>query len=291
MAPKVGFLGNCQAQVMETWARQAGEELDIVAFPPIWLIEPSQVDATRDNIALCDYVFAQRLSDDFALTELATSRLKADFPGRIVSWPNAYFDGYFPGLGYRYTAAGKILGPLDEYHWRPIEEGYASGMSVTDCAGILDTDRILERYPEPVKASLQNLAERETGLDVMITDYVCGRLHYERLFYSMNHPVNSLMFELLHRCFGLVGERARLAALGEYAFTLDKIVLPVLPAVRRRCHIGFAGPDSIIGVDVTFDGAGYTVSDRRREYTSLEAVESFYRIYEIEERRSPETIT
>ncbi|OYY68306.1 WcbI family polysaccharide biosynthesis putative acetyltransferase [Sphingomonas sp. 28-63-12] len=248
---KVGFLGNCQAQCLETWVRQLPEEV------------------------------AVRISDDFTLPDLSTSRLKAQFGDKIVSWPNAYFDGYFPGISYRYSNAGKLLGPLDEYHWDMIDESWRSGFDVAQCVDRLTSEAVFERYPQPIGESLRNLAEREVGLDTIISDYVASMLNRNRLFYSMNHPVNELLLEMLHRLFGLIGERRRLAGLGDFGYPLNKIILPVLPAIFQRFQIKFDQEAGIKGVEVQFADEEFSVSSQPKIYSYADLVECFYRIYDL----------
>lgn len=260
-------------------AKEAG--LDIVQFPPVWLIGVADTEKILFDIQSCDYLFAQRLADDFSRPELATSRLKDQFGGKIVSWPNAYFDGYFPGLSYRYHPHGRILGPLDEYHWDPIETGFNSGKTVAECVEILSSEAIFDIFPDPVGHSLQQLARRETGLDVTISDYISWRLHIERLFYSMNHPVNLMLRELLDRLFAEIGERNRLSSLTEYGFPLNKIILPILQPIVRRYGIAFRNNEAIKGVRVEFGESDYHVTSDPKEYEMTELVDCFYRTYDL----------
>lgn len=283
---KLGFLGNCQAQALEGWLRQVPDQIELVTLPPIWLVEEQDVPDILERIQTCDVLFAQRLSEDFARRELVTSRLKAEFGDRLVSWPNIYFDGYFPGISYRYSEYGRIHGPLDEYHWDLIESAWREGVDAETCVKRLTGDAIFERYPDPVSQSLGNLANRERGLDVGIADYLAANLHWQRLFYSMNHPVNELLFEMLHRLFAYIGERKRIKGLGEYGFPLNKIILPVLPAISRRYRINFGENDVTRGVDIEFGDRQYTVKDDEKIYNFSELVDSFYRVYDINERQS-----
>lgn len=263
----------------------AGADLDVARFPPIWLIVPEEVDVILEQISRCDFVFCQRLSDDFIHAELSTSVLRQAFGGKIISWPNIYFDGYFPGISYRYNLNGKVLGPLDEYHWDLIEEFYKSGRSVGACVEFLASDDVLESRPDPVGESLFNLAAREAGLSVVISDYVATMLHHRRLFYSMNHPVNDVLEEMLQRLFAEAGERHRVKAFTSSGAALDKIILPVLPAVAARHRMNFASDLLTKGVEVAFEQEGYRVTDRPRYYSLAELVETFYRTYECDRAR------
>jgi len=280
MTLKVGFLGNCQAQSMQSWA-SASTDVSVAWLPPVWLIKEQETAKILDDISACDFLFTQRLSDDFAIPELQTANLKASFPGKVISWPNMYFDGYFPGLKYKYNNEGKIVGPLDDYHIDIIEKSYISGSPPELCVKILDSKDIFDWHPDPISSSLKSLSDREGGLDVIVSDYLFEHLHRQRLFYSMNHPVNELLLEMIHRLFGFVGEQKRVMDLGPFAYPLDKVFIPVNPAIRERFGMRFSEPSEVGGVEVCFEGGSYRITDTKKEYDYLSLVDCFYRIYDI----------
>jgi hypothetical protein len=278
----VSFLGNCQAQNFEPWVMQARDKISVLRLPPIWLIEPHQVPEIIETIKKSDFVFAQRLSEDFIHPELRTSALKDVFSSKIVSWPNIYFDGYFPGVGYRYTLdAGKVLGPLDEYHWDLIENAFLAGKSATECAKSLSDPDLFNNAPDPVFTSLTNLAEREALLDVNISDFIATNLHMQQLFYSMNHPTSLVMEEMLNRLFGYIGKRETLKSIGSNSYELNKIILPILPSIAKKHYMTYDANNPLIkGVDIEFTDKDYKILDSEKIYTIQSLTEAFYRCYE-----------
>jgi hypothetical protein len=63
----------------------------------------------------------QRVSNEFDIDWIASSRVREAFGDKVTVWPNIYFDGYFPGVQYVYLAHwGKLLSPLGEYHFEQI---------------------------------------------------------------------------------------------------------------------------------------------------------------------------
>ena len=279
---KVAFLGNCQAQSLESWVGGQATDVSVAALPPIWLITESEAPKILDIIASQDIVFAQRLSEDFGVVPLRTKELRKTFGTKVVSWPNVYFDGYFPGLGYKYVGLGeKVLGPLDEYHWDVIERGHKGGYSVDDCAKSLVGDEVFEVHADPFAKSFASLSGREDELDIMMSDYIVSRIGGPRMFYSMNHPTNELLRELAERQFGFIGERKRLSTLSTFGYPLNKIVVPILPAIARRYHVNSG--EALFeakGVAVSFSDDAYSVSNDPVVYSAADLVETYYRCYD-----------
>lgn len=282
MAMRVGFLGNCQAQCLQSWLMQLPDQIEIVHLPPVWLVDESSRLEVLAKIASCDLIFAQRLGNSFKLADLRTDNLKNEFRGKVVSWPNAYFDGYFPDIGYFYSTQGKIVGPLDDYHFGFIRESHAAGLDINSCTQIATTDAIFERRPDPIAHSLTCLAEREQALDITISDYVATHLANRRLFYSMNHPTNELLGEILQRLFGFVGERRRLDGIGPFGYPLNKIIIAYFPAIAKRHRLVVAAETLLIeGVEVKFSMGTYQVLPNKARYSFEQLVSTYYRCYDI----------
>ena len=112
------IVGNCQAQSIEAWVGMDAVRVRILPIPPVWLIEPIHEFDIVQKLEAADYIFCQRLSDDFNIEYLRPKLLKLKYGHKLRTWPNIYFDGYFPGICYRYRSNGtKISGPIDDYHF------------------------------------------------------------------------------------------------------------------------------------------------------------------------------
>lgn len=281
---KVAFIGNCQAQLMQSWVGGQATEVTIVEVPAVWLLAEEDRARLLVEFDSCDYIFTQRLSDSMGAEFVRTSFLSEKYPETLVIWPNIYFDGYFPGLGYRYDPSGrKYLGPLDEYHLPFVRRMFESGATSAETCAVLIGDRLLESYPDPVIESLTQLSTRENNVDVGISDYLAVMFSVERTMFSMNHPTNATMLEMLRRLFGFVGERRRLASLVDNPYPLDKVVVPVLPAVSRRYRLGFEHVDlQFKGLDFEARSGRIEVLDQIRYYGPQDLIDAYYRCYAIE---------
>lgn len=256
--------------------------IEVEFIPPVWLIEEKDEKNLLAKLDACDWVFCQRVVEAGAHF-VTTAFLKSRYRERAISWPNAYFDGYFPGIQYLNRIDGrKVLGPIDEYHFSFIIEAFQRGQPARHCAELIETASIFDVFPRPIHISLANLGQREAELDVQIADYLTFYMGGYRLFYTMNHPTEPVMRELMVRLLGAAGLMGSLK--GEYtgSYLLNKVVLPFFPAIRNRYRLydnlqcfDFRGVEiARIGLD------GIELEDRARAYSPLELVECFYQCYE-----------
>jgi hypothetical protein len=218
-----------------------------------------------------------------------SSFLKSKF-ANVVTWPNIYFDGYFPGITYLYRGDGsRILGPLDEYHFSFMVRDFMLKKPPEEMARWLREDLIFDLFPKPMHDSLRNLTQRERELDISISDYVARRIGARRMFFAMNHPTNEVLFEMLRRLLAAAGQDVPSTDVSAYPYTLDKIILPIFPAIRRR----FLVADDLDqvdfkGVKTTTGPSGLQVeSDVSQTYTAEQLVEAYYQAYAQDEEHLP----
>ena len=283
MSPKVsvGFLGNCQAQSLEAWVSKTATDVEVVQFDPVWLVREIDFAEYQERFRRCDIIFAQRVAEDYPIEWLRTSALKANFGERVLTWPNVYFDGYFPGLRYLYLGpAGKQLGPLDEYHYDFLIDAHRRQLSVEESVRYLTTDRVFEFSAEPIHQSLAHLIAREADLDVVMSDFIIQNLGARRSMFSMNHPCNHILKELMLRLMARANLMDRLGSIDEFQYTLDKIVIPFHPAIAARYHlIDDLCRTAFKGVRVDFSDGEITVGGTR-EYAASDLVECYFRCYD-----------
>jgi hypothetical protein len=105
-----------------------------VETPPTplnYAVTPEDWESVFADFSKSDYIFTQRVSDDFGVEWARSSFLRRAFPGKVIVWPNIYFDGYYPDIKYLYHGSvGKVVGPLTDYHFETFIKAYHQGMSV-----------------------------------------------------------------------------------------------------------------------------------------------------------------
>ena len=268
-------------------AHYLGVEAQLINPPPVFDASAFSDPHVRDEILSADFIFAQRVSEDYVVEYIRPSSLLAAAPGRHIIWPNIYFDGYFPGVRYMYAGSGeKVTGPLSDYHFDQIEKSWRAGATVEETWRTFMSNEVPQGMIEnPAESSLTMLRERETMCDVGISDFVETNFAVDKLFYSMNHPSNRLLLEALKRILkasdtGLsLGDKS-LQDLELFPYTLNEIDLPILPYVKKTYAIESENFSTIRGREIVLVDDVWKAGDQTREYSGIEMVDAFYRVYE-----------
>lgn len=287
---KVVFVGNCQAQALAQITHFLEIDIEIEFVPFVFDIPNFDTQEVKDKIYNSDFVFSQRVSEDYAVEFIRPSVLKETMGSKVTIWPNIYFDGYFPGVRYVYAPDGtKITGPLTDYHFVQIQDSWARGIPAEQAWEHLVSPLACTGLPDdPVADSLFHLRHREQYADVHISDYIEDNFAREKIFYSMNHPTDKVILEMLARLFRSAGISTSIPAFRDelfdkYAYTLNEINLPILPCISNRYDTPRSSLDEIKGREIVLDGGRYVTSSEARTYTGIELVEAFYRVYDTAE--------
>lgn len=278
---RVAFVGNCQAQALEQGVVANLPGIEVEFMRPVWLYQAEHEEEVLSKLDGCDVIFCQRVASDYQVPFVRTDSLKRRYGSRAISWPNVYFDGGFPGVEYIYRQDGsKVVGPLDDYHFDFISESFRLGRSEAECVKYITTDAIFEKHGRPVHASIDALSARERGLDVRMCDFIVQYLGARREFYSMNHPVEFVLSELLVRLFGAAGAKIELKSIA-FPYPLSKIILPFFPAIANRFNLrDDRGKTTFKGVPIVGVEEGrIQIGTGPVEYSAEQLVETFYRCY------------
>ena len=287
-SPKVIFLGNCQAQAFESLSAYLGLKIEVIGVPPIWLLNGNDRDNLLRKFEEADFIFSQRLSDTYPFELLRNAALREAYGSKVVVWPNIYFDGYFPGIRYLYNQSGKVTGPLSDYHFQWIMDGWRMERSIEETVGVVCDFSKWSGEPDFVERSLNELRDREKVVDVTISDYVRDNFRTKKLFYTMNHPKTVVLAEMLKRIVTSVGLECKPEHLEGYAYHLQQINLPAFPIFQQRYMAVFKEEDVFKGVTADQENEGLETKPAFYDYVSL--VERFYRIYDASfSRNSPFT--
>lgn len=186
-----------------------------------------------------------------------------------------------------YAGTGdKVTGPLSDYHFDQIEKSWRSGATIDQAWQTFMED---EFHPEtdssPAESSIAMLREREAACDVTISDFIEEKFAAEKLFYSMNHPSNHLLFEALSRMLrcsktGLSLEGLSVKNLEGFPYTLDEIDLPILPAAAKKYKIDSLDFSRIRGRNLVFSEGCWKADNQETEYSGPELIEAFYKVYD-----------
>lgn len=271
---KFSVVGNCQsAPLRKLFSSIPGSDVPVI--PANYLFKESDKERVLDEFSDSDYLIVQRVSDDYFLNWITPSYLKENYPGKVVIWPNIYFDAYYPDVNYFYRqGVGKVLGPLTDYHFDTIKSSYLSGKSVSETCVSFQNAYANDSLRGLIECSIDNLIDREGSCDVAISDYVFEHSSRQLAFYTPNHPKSFLVVELFHRIKKLLGiNDLSQAVVGE----MNNVVILPHPALIK--NFDCAQADSYLGVELDFVG-GVLKAGAPKKYSVQEMVDGYFWAYE-----------
>src|SRR5262249_53693050 len=138
--------------------------------------------------AKSDFIFAQLVQPAYPVQLVRSSALKERYGERVLLWPNIFFKGQTPDLCYvTATSGARVLGPLGEYHSRPIINAWREGLTVEMASLRLTGGQVeLMALDDLVAISLQELRQRELQCAVGITDIIEEHWRSRRCFFTFN---------------------------------------------------------------------------------------------------------
>jgi hypothetical protein len=277
---KVAIIGNCQAQVLEKIFSLAVPNITVLPLPPNFQMRETNREMALATLDEADFVFSQRVNDDFHLPWLTRAFLSHKYQGKVSVWPVLYFDGYFPNIQYVYlNGYGKLQGPLDDYHYSNIITAFKNKRSVEDVvAEILDVSAGGQLHS--FRNSLSRIESREKDVDVRISDYLASVVFEKRSFYTPNHPYNFVLVEMARRLAAFANVAFDQDRAESNTYILNKVFIPVDRSVFAAESLAFNESDIYIGREVTRITATAIELGATKNYTLIDLVTAFYRVYE-----------
>jgi Polysaccharide biosynthesis enzyme WcbI len=275
---KIVIIGNCQAPFLESAFMMYSNAI-VSRVPPVYNLTEQDQEEIEKTLSSADVIFAQRITENYPVHWLRTNDIKSKF-NNVITWPNIYFDGYFPDIQYIYKPnIGKVIGPLEDYHPMLLHNGFKAGKTVSEVAKIYTDPSFFSFYQDPISKSLDALKMRESDTDVSISDFIENNISQRKLFYTVNHPKNELLFELASRIAKTANLTFNVPRFHPWA--LDRINLPAYPILRNSLSDFARIPEEMfigIGRHSILAPASTSVA---KVYTNFdELVESFFIFYE-----------
>jgi hypothetical protein len=274
---RVVVIGNCQASALELMLRTNEEftkHFELVSFPPVHEFPEAMVPELHRAVAEADVLIPQRIEDGYRNgMGLGTDTLVAIAQtSTVVRWPSIYWAGYFPDLFYLRDHDGNPVldGPFD-YHDRSILRAYAEGLDVAaTCLLLEDAERPSDACAWAAKTTAE-LDVRGRDCDVQVAPFIASRFRDELLFFTMNHPTNSLLEFIAQQITTILGvpgivDRRRMP--GE---VLGSTFYPLHANHVRSLGLRF-------GTEFGAGRASYRIRDA--SYEPAEAVRAFQSYYE-----------
>jgi hypothetical protein len=282
---QITVIANCQARPVAEYVRLLGRDVEIVDILITHLAK--DVDAARleQAAAKSDFIFAQLVQPNYPVQFVRSAALKERYGDRVLLWPNLFFKGQTPDLCYVTAANGaRVVGPLSEYHSRPVVDAWLAGSTVDQTEVLLTTGQIdTTGLRDLVAASLEELRRREQQCSVGVADVIAERWQSRRYFFTFNHPVSELMLKVAQGLLACTGQRTALSLHGSHVNEpLCQFVPPAWPAIVEELRLEFPTSTSSRGVSVDLSSGRVRPSPGAAYYTARELIETFFRCYDVQ---------
>lgn len=269
---KTAFVvANCQVRALEAalaLSENFGSYFDFVQLPPVHVIKADAVERLHDTLPSAGLLLAQFVSETYRNNiGLGLQTLKGIMPssGVSISWPSIYWSGYNPELFYFKDEKGASFTEAFDYHHRVIFGAYIQGRSADDVANNLLSADEFSATSEIAIRGLDELAKRESALDIKVAPFIRENYRTERLFWTFNHPTQSVILDVARQVLSTLGIRDDLPKKAPKEI-LNSTVYPILPSVKSALGLDF-GTDSKIVV-------------RGAELGLLDTVTRYYSLYD-----------
>ena len=250
---KVVILGNCQSPVLRIILEAHPEfsrQYEVIQLPPVHLLTDTHRSEVLKAVKSADVFLHQPISDAFGF--YATDNLKKYLKKNAItcSFPVVFFSGYNPETIYLKDHSGKKVTQGFDYHDLNILKAFDEKLGVEETVEAISAP---EFYPVPfiekgIETSFRNLAVREQTTDIQVSDFIRENMKGRMLFFSMNHPVNDILYYVAERILKVLKTPPlqETAKKGVPQQLLGRTVLYKYPAIRKY----FIFPEEPVIVDL-----------------------------------------
>lgn len=245
------LIGNCQIvniRKMLLSSKRFQSQYIIIDIPPIYMIADTLIEMIEDSQYIFEncslYVTQYIHRDNGYISFLSTENIKMlmNKSCRMLIVPTLYFDLYFPQTVHQdkenkfLKEVGITVFPYGDCILNELSKKY----SVEEIQEIVKWDNLfsvrLLRWH--FQTSLAEMLEREKKCDIVISDFILENFSKYQLFYTKNHPVETVFIELGKRILEKLGfedgrvENVRLQR-------LDACQELIYPSVSEFYHFSF----------------------------------------------------
>ena len=172
-----------------------------------------------------------------------------------ISFPSLYFKGYFPQ--YCKNPENRILESHYPYGLIPhgdtnVVSMLEKGLNKTEIINKLSNSNFYSREYlwSVLEDTINVLAQRESNLDVKVSEFIRNNFQSHHLFYTQNHPTDILGMYAVNQML----ENIELPQLGNpLSITntlrghLDNFQIPIYPSAIKHLKLAFVNEESVYG--------------------------------------------
>lgn len=273
----VVVVGNCQARPLAKILESLNPKVKVTATAIVHLLKSEQFAEYQQAFEEADLIVSQLVKDNYPCEFVRTNFLKQRYGDKVLSIVNLYFTGYTPDWFYiRLPERGPLRGPMGDYHNRTILRSWQQGEPEELAAQRLEDPEYNRRYLSELESSFDQLKDRERMVDVKVSDVIETNFKKSRMFFTFNHPNMFLLRKYAERILKRAGVRRKRRWFPPH----DRELLnQFIPLANPAMDLPLGNMTKHRGVAFEMNQNDLVTIGRRKEYSSHEIVNEFYRIY------------
>ena len=262
---------------------QLSPRINVSTIGIVHLLKNEEKDAYEACFQKADFIFAQRVADNYPCKFIRTEILKKKWGDRVVVWPNIYYRGYNPELIYLRAADHRPLrGPLGDYHNHTFIDGWAKGLSVQETLDLhYDYDYNFEMYHHVPTDSLEEMKMREKDCDVKITQYIEDKRWRYRLFFTFNHPKKKLLLYTAKNLIKQIKVKYQPIEKIDETEPLGQLHPPLNPWIKAKYGLDSDKANKWKGLAVNEINSDGIITGESSEFSDIEIIDTFFQIYSV----------
>lgn len=234
---RVLFISNCQHWPMSIAWKMLRPEDQIASYEVHTVIgnDVEMAGALR-RIELADIILANPIDRSYPVPFATTEFLKDIAAHKTLIVPMFYFTGLQPDMTYVGGPQTRVSSPMGEYHSRIVLRAFLEGASWREALRRFSSEEeyAIRGYREMWESSLAELGRRDLLCDVSGVDAVQALIRETRTFWTINHPTNALMMEMIRRALDALSLRPEVTRPPHMPPTLDSgPVWPIFPVLEE----------------------------------------------------------
>lgn len=199
-------LGNCQTVAITDYllsSRDFTKEYELIRIPPVHTLTKDMQKQYFDEIKNVDLILTQPITDKTRFPFLNNDVIKNIENKNIITFPSAYYSGYFP----TYESVDFASGSMNNVHDYLVIQSFLEKKTVEETLYLkenlknLPDDFLLNQHINSI-ASLHR-RELNSDTDIFLSCFIIKNFQKQKLFHTFNHPaditLNYLSNEILNR--------------------------------------------------------------------------------------------
>lgn len=254
---KLIFFGNCQANALLelfSYSKNLKNSFSWRVFPGVFAVTPDEVSTLHQELRKTDVFLFHPVHEEYRDNlGVGSETLKSFLPedSLKISISPVYWNGYNPELFYMRNQDGSHMVKTFDYHNALIFRSYLQGLSIEETLSLFKDPDACTVNLENHLMGLNELSYRESHIDIGVEPFIRNHFQETRLFWTLNHPTNFLLFYIADQIFKHLGIENDLVSFNDpqnikYTIKLNELLgavsFPILAGVSRNLNLKFSDP-------------------------------------------------